>query len=483
MQPHLARDPAVGPGILPRRSHPPGSPVVSGSSAAGAGWIVAFVVVQFACQFALLTKELAPARVVFRIAAFGVSLLFLVIVPGRPRVRHAARLCAALVMVVLTLSAFNPSGGTLLAVTAHWAMYLAVLAPLFWVARLDLSSKVLGKLLLVYWTFHSVSAAVGMLQVYFPGQFQPALTTFIAENQMLSIRLASGEYVPRPMGLTDIPGGAAASGVHAALIGIGVILTRPFRGARVAGFASMTIGMACLYLSQIRAALVMLGICFIVLICLLALAGKMSRSASAVLVAAAVVTAGFYLAFDRGGDTVTTRLSSLVQTDPGTVYRTNRGFMLEYALSVLLPEYPLGAGLGRWGMMNIYFGSRDNQIWAEVQWVGWLLDGGVPLILAYAAAVGLTIFYAMRASLLGSDGDRASWAAVIAAYDVGVLALCFSYVSFMGAGGLEFWLLNAVLIQSSRSATSASPVALSARPLRAAFAPSRPGSFRSDSRS
>jgi hypothetical protein len=32
---------------------------------------------------------------------------------------------------------------------------------------------------------------------------------------------------------------------------------------------------------------------------------------------------------------------------------------------------------------------------------------------------------------------------------MGVLALCFSYVPFMGSSGLEFWLLNAVLIQAA----------------------------------
>ena len=41
-------------------------------------------------------------------------------------------------------------------------------------------------------------------------------------------------------------------------------------------------------------------------------------------------------------------------------------------------------------MMLHYFGDRYNaespQIWAEIQWTGWLLDGGIPLMIAAAAA-------------------------------------------------------------------------------------------------
>ena len=43
----------------------------------GPAWIFAFTITQIACQLALLVRELAPARVVFRSASFGVSLLFL----------------------------------------------------------------------------------------------------------------------------------------------------------------------------------------------------------------------------------------------------------------------------------------------------------------------------------------------------------------------------------------------------------------------
>jgi hypothetical protein len=346
-------------------------------------------------------------------------------------------------------------------------MYLGVLAPLFWVARLDIGEKTLERLLLILWAFHTASSVVGLLQVYFPGQFQPALTTFMHERQVLMIRLASGEAVMRPMGLTDTPGGAAGSGLYAALIGIGVFLTRPFPGARVLGLLSMTLGMACIYLSQIRSALVMLGFSFLFLIGLLTLSARLPRAVWLLLIGGLVVFAGFEVAFDVAGQSVTDRLATLVQYDPGTVYRTNRGIMIEEAVSELLPQYPLGAGLARWGMMNLYFGSGSATIGAEVQWVAWILDGGILLVIAYPAALLGVTLHAIHECLKPSQTGRDAWAAVVAAYDIGALALCFSYVPFMTSVGLELWLLNAVLIQSTRNDATGARAAF--RPMQRAF--------------
>jgi len=422
----------------------------------GAGWIFGFTAIEMVCQLALLSSELAPARVVFRSAAFGASLAFVLLVPSARRTSHPARWMGLVVIALVSLAALNPASGAPLAAVAHWALYLAVLAPLFWVARLKLPEQTLGQLLLILWAFHTLSAGVGLLQVYFPGRFQPALTTFISEKQMLMIRLSSGAWVPRPMGLTDTPGGAAASGLFAALLGLGVVLARPFRGAAVAGFVSMTIGLAAIYLAQVRAALVMLGVCFIVLLLLLGLSRRLPRVFWSLLLGALVVILAFRLAFDVAGDAVTSRLASLVQSDAATTYQNSRGFMLQDALLNLLPQYPLGAGLGHWGMMNMYFGSRDDYIGAEVQWVGWILDGGIPMLIAYPAAIFAAIYHAMRASLQGGNDRFGAWAAVIASYDMGILALCFSYAPFIGSAGLEFWVLNGVLMQVARNAPTAS---------------------------
>jgi hypothetical protein len=81
----------------------------------------------------------------------------------------------------------------------------------------------------------------------------------------------------------------------------------------------------------------------------------------------------------------------------------------------------------------------------EIQWTGWLLDGGVPLILTYSFMMGLACLAAYRIAMSRLLGDLPLFATVILAYDIGVVALTFNYPVFIGSGGLDFWLLNALL--------------------------------------
>jgi hypothetical protein len=414
----------------------------------GAGWIYVYVAIEITCQLALLLPALAPARILFRSAALGTSLAMFALIPMRQSFPHPAKKFAAFVMVVLTMSALNPASSTALAGIAHWSFYLAVMAPLFWVMRLELPPQTLSRLLIIVWLFSTLSSVFGVLQVYFPGQFQPALSTMIRQEQVMAIRLSSGTWVVRPMGLTDTPGGAGWSGLYATLFGLGMTLAVPFRRARIAGVASMIVGIMCIYLCQIRAMVVMLGICSIVLLGLFAVSGRLSRLVFAASVAGLIAAIGFYMAFSVAGDTVTSRLATLLEDDPSSVYRKNRGHFVATAFKLLLPEYPLGAGLGRWGMMNQYFGNPDDGIWAEVQWSGWVIDGGIFLILAYPAAIIVAIWRAMRVALNPAAGERGLWAAVVSAHGVGSLALTFSYPIFMSTGGLQFWLINAVFVRS-----------------------------------
>ena len=101
-------------------------------------------------------------------------------------------------------------------------------------------------------------------------------------------------------------------------------------------------------------------------------------------------------------------------------------------------------------MMMAYFGDytvRDRgPIYVEIQWTGWLLDGGIPLILSYSLAILTTIYVALKTSLLritDSDSSVWIWALILTGHNVGVLAMTFNYPLFMGTMGLEFWLINA----------------------------------------
>jgi hypothetical protein len=425
-------------------------------------WLQGFIVLQFACQVALLFESLSSLRVVFRSANFLVSLSALVLVPGAT-VRHPSRWLLYGALGVIALSVFHPATNTPLVGIAQFSLYLAVIAPLFWVSRLKVTPAVVSRVLLLIWGFHTLSATVGVLQTYFPGRLQPAVSTVVEGqgeySEGLKIELPDGTRMWRPMGLTDMPGGAAAAGVYAVLFGMGYVAVSRRWTLRLAGAGSMTTGLFCIYLAQIRSSLV---VCLIVALVFLVALVYARRAADAVrlsVVLGVVAVASFTWALAVGGDLVTERYSTLVEESPGEVYYSNRGHFLEYTVTELVPRYPLGAGLGRWGMVRGYFGDESNPasppIWAEIQWTAWVLDGGVPLALLYAGALVVTGWVSLKISRHTPDRWLAGWAALIAAYGLAVLGITFSYVPFTGQAGVEYWLLNGVLFTAAQAVARA----------------------------
>ncbi|MFZ1105362.1 MAG: hypothetical protein WAN86_21335, partial [Hyphomicrobiaceae bacterium] len=93
----------------------------------------------------------------------------------------------------------------------------------------------------------------------------------------------------------------------------------------------------------------------------------------------------FIGALALGGETILARFSTIFDENPGDLYYDSRGNQVLHAFVGLLLEYPLGAGLGRWGMMYSYFGDPNNvlapPIWAEIQWPAWIIDGGLIMLL------------------------------------------------------------------------------------------------------
>ncbi len=445
---------------LPRRTlgiDPGAAPAIPTAEVAGASprWVYGYLAFQIGCQLALLTDALAPLRVLLRTASFGFSLLALVLIRAKSR-GHAApgTRWAFVVLLIVGIEFFHPTTSTPMAGVATLAMYAAILAPLFWIRRVAIDLQVLRRLLLILWAFHCASALVGTLQVYFPGQFQPAVASVMRDDYAtaLSIRLADGTQVVRPMGLTDTPGGAGIGGFYAVLLGLGMLIERKGVVWQAVIALGMGLGLFALYLSQVRALLVILAIGVITLGALLAISGRTRNAFGVGALLAAVAFVSLLFAVSVGGETVTGRLATLISDSPSTTYYTNRGVMLEHTLTDLLPLYPLGAGLGRWGMVHLYFGSDADparaMIWAELQWPGWLLDGGLPLIVAYVGAILSAMYSTWRVGgrrLGAAVVGLGPWGAVIFAYDMGALALTFSYPTFMGNMGLEFWLLNSAL--------------------------------------
>ena len=362
-------------------------------------------------------------------------------------------------LALLGLEFFHPEGSGLVAALASLMLNVAILAPIFWVPRTGATAAQLRVLITVLWIFYTLSAILGVLQAYFPGRFQPPLSAVLATNTRnqlaaLEIVLASGARVFRPMGLTDVPGGAASAGLYAVLLGTGMLLSPTFRGARFLAVGSMIAGLMCLYLCQVRSLLIMAGVGVIVLLGLLFITGRVSKLVGLLGAIGAIVPGAFALALAVGGTAMTNRLTSLVEADPGTVYYNNRGHFLEATLNNYVPLYPLGAGLGRYGMMSAYFGDPANALWAEIQWTAWLFDGGVPLILLYTAAILIASAGCLKVALgrVGrAEPTLSIWAAVIVGYNVGSLAICFNYPLFGSTGGAEFWVLNMALVCAAQN--------------------------------
>ncbi len=131
------------------------------------------------------------------------------------------------------------------------------------------------------------------------------------------------------------------------------------------------------------------------------------------------------------------------------MYYQARGQQLEYAFSNLIVNYPLGAGLARWGMMRGYFGNAANldssEVWAEVQPNAWILDGGVFLLLLYSLALVMSVFYEVTLIRTLAQRQDQLWAAAVAAANVGTLALVFTFVPFGTNIGMQYWFLEGVL--------------------------------------
>ena len=148
---------------------------------------------------------------------------------------------------------------------------------------------------------------------------------------------------------------------------------------RAACFGSMMFGMMVIYLSQVRSVLVLAAVSILVFGVVLAWQKEFAKVGTLATIGMIVVLGSLALAIAVGGESVTSRLETLVEDRASEVYYANRGRFLEETVDELLPRYPFGAGMGRWGMMNMYFGDNTNidrsNIWVEIQWTGWLLDG------------------------------------------------------------------------------------------------------------
>jgi hypothetical protein len=130
------------------------------------------------------------------------------------------------------------------------------------------------------------------------------------------------------------------------------------------------------------------------------------------------------------------------------VYQGARGTQLTFTFFELLFNYPMGAGLGRWGMAANYFGSSNPNsppIWAEIQFTGWMIDGGIIMVAIYLGALAATTLSQWRVAQATQHPRVAVCGAVVLAAGLGPAIMILSFTPFVAQIGIQYWFLAGAL--------------------------------------
>ncbi len=439
--------------FFPRMSGPPRagtSPALLSPTWGLPEW---FAIIQVAGPAILFLPGSQPFRVPLRMGVFAIGLWGLVASRRSVgAVRHPSAWLLGAAILYISLMILHPATNTLLAGLAQTFLHLAIVAPLFWApSYFRGDTRRLARILTILWIFNGASAFVGILQVRDPGTWMPAEFSSIVKNGKhgiagLQYRADDGKMRVRPPGLGDAPGAACGAGLLVASMGLAYLGLPVSNSRKVLGVCGIMVGVTVIFLTHIRSALVMFIGSAIVYVIILAM---QKRVATALGLMAAIACSGvgsLIYAFALGGQSTVDRFATLVDADPLTVYdRSARMGMVTNAFDTLLFDYPLGAGLGRFGMMRGYFGDESNLdsplIWAEVQLPAWIVEGGIVLLSLYLIAIGVAIGHLMRVTLRHRSQSVRQWAGAIVMLSASPVALMFSYCPFYAQMGMQFWFL------------------------------------------
>jgi hypothetical protein len=420
------------------------------------GWAEAFLVLQFLWGLALFVPGVQSYRTYVRALPYVSSLAALVYYYRRPtgEALHASAkwLVASLAILVLNLlhSTTHSAAGV-----AQVVFQLSILAPVLWMTRAVRSEAKLTRLLWIVFASSALSSLVGLLQVYYPDQFLPPEFSALGREMnpdlvsSLTYRGADGQEIVRPPGLSDLPGGAAVAAMLTMALGVVMAFRRHTTVVVRAGCLSLAaVGMTALLLTQVRS-LTLAAAASVGVFALLRLRqGRAVAGVASLLFGAALVAGAYVWAVAVGGDSLAARFTGLLDDGVVSTFREERGAFLTYTLSELLFEYPFGAGVGRWGMMHIYFG--DSSMWeappihVEIQPTGWLLDGGVPLWITMGAALAAGLRASYLVAVRG-DGSLQESGTAILCLQITLLAICMSGPAFNTQLGIQYWALTAAL--------------------------------------
>ena len=363
-------------------------------------------------------------------------------------------------ILTLTLGLAHPQSN-LISGLAQIVLQISIAAPAWWAAAQPVGKRRLERFLTLVFIANAASAAIGLLQIYYPDRFMPpefsreAMRANPELLRALSFTGNDGRTFIRPPGLTDFPGGACAGCANTILLGLlmglqaGVSIPRRFIYLGLGGVALVT-----LYLTQVRSMLLMSIVGCAAMCLLLVRQRQLLQSGLMAGVGAGMLAVTFLAAAAIGGKSIIERFSILFDDRVAENLYASRGIFLEYTFRHLIFEFPLGAGLGRWGMMRSHFIGFDpnptQAIWVEIQVTGWLIDGGIPLMIAYILAISAAMHRLYSLTHPNRGGPLAYSAAVIFCLNLFMIGQANAGPSFNSIGGLQFWLCTAVILAAEK---------------------------------
>ncbi len=423
------------------------------------GWLECFLPILFLLNGLLLLPGSQPLRFVIRAVPYLASLASLVWICRKARrPLPPGGFVMQLALVLLALNLFHPE--TQMRSGISQALFqAAIIGPVFWAASLVDNDRRLARLLWILFACNLAGAAMGILQVYFPDQFLPAEFSASAPAEWLrslTFTSPSGRALVRPPGLSDLPGGAAAAGSITAILGFALSSSKSITvWLRLFYFAAALAGVSVLYLTQVRS-LTLMTLFAILLLALFGLAQKQIWNQGWMAGTAVILILGsFFWAVSLGGDKVRDRFLNMTDRSVTENFNSSRGWFWRYTFDEALKAYPLGAGPGRWGMMNVYFGDPDQPgsptLWAEIQPTGWLYDGGVPMWLLYGSGLFASMLFLFRVARSSRYGAIVPYAAtVVFCVNCNIIGASFFGPAFNTSLGMEYWLLVAVVFGAAR---------------------------------
>jgi len=427
-------------------------------------WLMLFLGAQFLWGALLFVPGAQAYRPIIRALPYALSAgLFFVYVMRVVRGRSPSG--AVLLTFALGLLAANLMHPTsqIGAGVAQCIFQAAIAAPMFWGWKAVDSAAQLRRLLVMTFVFNTIGAALGVLQVYFPKQFMPPELSSLGSRmndmyiESLTYVGADGERIIRPPGLSDQPGGAATAGALTVVLGAGLSIGASTNIGRALTLGAAAVGLAAIYLTQVRSLLLMSVAALAVMAVMLFRRGQVVVAGRIALTAGVLVIVAFFWARSLGGESVQERFIGITQQGAMRTYQENRGGFVSETFGDLLDKYPWGAGLGRWGMMQIYFANPDKvesaPIYVEIQLTGWLLDGGVPMWVLYGGAVLMSLLAAYRLSVRKRQPELASLALIVFCVQVLVAGFGWAGPVFNTQLGILFWFLASSLHGAARGET------------------------------